>query len=87
MKKERSGPALVDAGVVESRREDTCQRCIDKFDNNTIAIDCSNEFRSIEASHCQVLLRTTARTVQQTKGQKGFEAWRAIVCQTKFQLM
>ena len=56
----------------------------DKFDNDTIAFDCSNEeFRSIEASLYQVLHRTTSneplRTVQQTRGQKGFEAWRAIV--------
>ena len=34
---------------------------IDKFDNNAIAFDCSNEeFRSIEASLYQVLHRTTA---------------------------
>ena len=56
----------------------------DKFDSNTIALDCSDEeFRSIEASLCQVLHRTTAneplKIVQQTKGQKGFEAWHAIV--------
>ena len=52
----------------------------DKFDSSTIAFDCSDEqFRSIEA----LLHRTTAneplRTVQQIKGQKGFEAWPAIV--------
>ena len=51
----------------------------DKFDNSTIAFDCSDEeFRSIEASLYQVLHRTTAneplRTVLQTRGQKGFEA-------------
>ena len=55
----------------------------DKFDNNAIAYDCSDEeFRSIEASLYQVLHRTTAneplRIVQQTRGQKGFEAWHAI---------
>ena len=46
--------------------------------------DCSDEeFRSMEVSLYQVLHRTTAneplRMVQQTRGQKGFEAWRAIV--------
>ena len=56
----------------------------DKFDSSTIAKDCTHEeFRSIEASLYQVLHRTTAneplRIVQQTRGQKGFEAWRAIV--------
>ena len=56
----------------------------DKFDNSTLAVDCSNEeFRSIEASLYQVLHRTTAneplRIVQQTRGQEGFEAWHAIV--------
>ena len=57
---------------------------IDKFDNNAIAFDCSDEeFRSVEASLYPVLHRTTAnkplRIVQQTRGQKGFEAWHAIV--------
>ena len=46
---------------------------------SVIAFDCSDEeFRSIEASLYQVLHRTTSneplRIVQQTKGQKGFEA-------------
>ena len=55
---------------------------VDRFDNNVIAFDCSDEeFRSIEASLYQVLHRTTSneplRVVQQTKGQKGFEAWHA----------
>ena len=54
------------------------------MDNNAIAFDCSDdEFRSIEASLYQVLHRTTAneplRIVQQTEGQKGFEAWHATV--------
>ena len=54
-----------------------------KFDGK-IAVDCPDaEFRSIEASLYQVLRRMTAneplRTVQQTIGQKGFEAWHAIV--------
>ena len=57
---------------------------IDKFDKNAIACDCSDEeFRSIEASLYQVLHRTTAneplRIEQQTRGQKGFEAWHAIM--------
>ena len=57
---------------------------IDKFDNNVIALDCPDEeLRSIEASLYQVLRRTTSneplRIVQQTRGQKGFEAWHAIV--------
>ena len=56
----------------------------DKFDNSTLAVDCSDEeFRSIVASLYQVLHRTAAnaplRKVQQTQGQKGFEAWHAIV--------
>ena len=55
----------------------------DKLDNNAIAFDCSDgEFRSIEASLYQVLVRTTAneplRIVQQTRGQRGFQAWHAI---------
>ena len=57
---------------------------VDRFDNNVIAFDRSDEeFRSIEASLYQVLHRTTSneplRTVQQTKGQKGFKAWHAKV--------
>ena len=57
---------------------------IDRFDNNVIAFDCSDEeFRSIESALYQVQHRTTfnepLRVVQQTKGQKGFEAWHAIV--------
>ena len=57
---------------------------VDKFDNNEIAFDCSGEeFGSIEASLYQVLHRTTSneplRIVQQTRGQKGCEAWDAIV--------
>ena len=52
---------------------------VDRFDNNVIAVDCSaEEFRSTEAPLYQVLHRTTSneplRIVQQTKGQKGFEA-------------
>ena len=52
---------------------------IDKFDNNVIAFDCPDvEFRSLEASLYQVLHRTASneplRIVQQTRGQKGFEA-------------
>ena len=43
----------------------------------------ADEFRLIEASLYQVLHRTTSneplRTVQQTRGQKGFEAWYANV--------
>ena len=55
-----------------------------KLDKNAIAFDCSDdEFRSIEASPYQVLHRTTSneplRIVQQTRGQKEFEAWHAIV--------
>ena len=57
---------------------------VDKLDHNATAFDCSgDEFRSIEASLHQVLRRTTAngplRIVQQTRGQRGFEAWHAIV--------
>ena len=48
---------------------------IDRFDNNVIAFDCSDEeFRSIESALYQVLHRTTSneplRIVQQTKGQR-----------------
>ena len=55
----------------------------DKFDDNPLAVDCSDEeFRAIEASVYKVLHRTTASeallTVQQTRGQKEFEGWRAI---------
>ena len=54
----------------------------DKLDNNAIAFGCSDdEFRSIEASLYQVLHRTKSneplRTVQQTRGQREFEAWHA----------
>ena len=56
---------------------------IDKFDKYVIAFNYSDdEFRSIEASLYQVLHRTTSneplRTVQQTRGERGFEAWYAI---------
>ena len=56
----------------------------DRFDNSTLAMDCSgDELRSFEAPLYQVLHRKTAngplRTVQQAKGQKGFEEGRAIV--------
>ena len=57
---------------------------VDKLDHNAITFDCSDdEFRSIEASLYQVLHRTTSneplRIVQQTRGQRGFEAWHAKV--------
>ena len=57
---------------------------VDMSDRSAIAFDCSDdEFRSIEASLYQVLDRTTSnellRMVQQTRGQRGFEAWHAIV--------
>ena len=57
---------------------------LDKFGDSTIAVECPDKgFRSIEESLYQVLHRTTAneplRTMQQTNGQKGFEAWHAIV--------
>ena len=47
----------------------------DRFDNSTLAVDCSDEeFRTIEASLYQVLHRKTAneplRIMQQTLGQK-----------------
>ena len=56
----------------------------DKLDNTAIAFDCSDdEFRSMEALLYQVLHRTAAneplRIVQQTRGQRGSEAWHAIV--------
>ena len=57
---------------------------VDKFDSSAIAADCPDaEFRLTEASLYQVLHRTTVseplRRAQQTKGQKGFEAWHALV--------
>ena len=59
-------------------------KSIDRFDNNVIAFDCSDEeLRSIDSALWQVLHRTTSneplRTVQQTNGRKGFEALHAIV--------
>ena len=52
---------------------------VDRFDNKVITFDYSyEEFRSIDASLYQVLHRTTSNEplgiVQQTRGQKGFEA-------------
>ena len=57
----------------------TCAERVEKFDSIAIAADCPEaEFRLTEASLYQVLHRTTAnepqRMVQQTKGQKRFEA-------------
>ena len=57
---------------------------VDKLDHNAIASFCSDdEFRSMEASLHQVLHRTTSkeplRIVQQTRGQRGFEARHTIV--------
>ena len=57
---------------------------VDMLDHNAIAFDCSDdELRSIETSLYQVLHRRTSneplRIVQQTRGQRGFEAWHAIV--------
>ena len=77
--------ALADASVVKSRRKKLVSvESTDKFDSSAIAFDCSDEeLRSIEASLCQVYHRTTAneplRRVQQTRGQKGLEAWHATV--------
>ena len=55
----------------------------DRFDDSTLAVDCSDEeVTTIEASLYRVLHRTTAKepliTVQQTPGQKGFAVWHAI---------
>ena len=71
-------------GQIKEKKCFSAFESTDKFDSSTIAFDGSDEeFRSIEASLNQVLHRTTAneplRIVQQTKGQKGFEAWHAIV--------
>ena len=88
-KKESSG-ASCQACTCGCRRGQTKERrcfrveSVDKFDNSVIAFDCPDEeFRSIEASLYQVLHRTTSneplRIVQQTRGQRGFEAWHAIV--------
>ena len=64
----------------------------DRLGNSTLSVDCSDEeFRSIEASFNQVLRRTTVnkplRTAQRTKGQKGFEAWHAIVRRCDLRIM
>ena len=80
------GPAFADASFFQTKEK----RCLsafgktDAFDSITLAVDCPDkEFRSIEASLYQVLHRTTSnepwRIVPQIKGQKGFEAWHAIV--------
>ena len=71
------------ASVVRRRRNDACPHC-ESADNSTLLVDCSEmEFTTMEASLYQVLHRTTKNEpliiVQQTKGQKGFEAWHAIV--------
>ena len=57
---------------------------VDKYDSSAIAEYCPEaEDCLTEASLYQVLHRTAAneplRIVQETQGQKGFEAWRAIV--------
>ena len=72
---------------------------IDRFDNNAIAFDYSNEV-SDQLKHCSVRSKTETtaneplRIVQQTRGQRGFKAWQAIVVrydrrtrQTKIQHM
>ena len=56
----------------------------DKYDNSTLAVDCSKEeFSTIEASLYQVWHRTTAneplRMVQQIQGPRGVGAWRSIM--------
>ena len=57
----------------------------------TLAVDRSDEALSIEASHYQALHRTTAneplRIKQQNEGQKGFEAWHAIVRRYDLRIM
>ena len=55
----------------------------ERIDRNTLAVDCTEEFRAIETSLYQVLHRTTTneplRMVQQVQGHQGFEAWHLIV--------
>ena len=73
--------------VVSRRRNNALSalRATDKFDSSTFALDCSDEeFRSVEASLYQVIVqndrkRTSENSCKHTKGQKGFEAWHAIV--------
>ena len=69
---------------VEVKESTSGRMDTDKFDSSTIAFDCPDEeFRSIEASLCLELHRTTSneplRIVRQTRGQKGLEAWPARV--------
>ena len=46
----------------------------ERIDRNTLAVDCTEEFRAIETSLYQVLPR-----IQQVQGHQGFEAWHLIV--------
>ena len=74
----------MDASVVGRKRNGVSVEKTDKCDNGTLSVYRSDEeLRTIEASHCQVLRRTRAdgllRMEQQTRGQKGSEAWHAIV--------
>ena len=79
------GLALVDASVVKTKEK--CLSALTVPTGSTAArlhlTVQTKKLRSIESSLYQVLHRTTAnepsRRVQQTKGQKGFEAWHAIV--------
>ena len=52
---------------------------IDKFDNNVIAFDCQMKSSDQLKHRCTRSSTEPLRIVQQTKGQKGFEAWHAIV--------
>ena len=65
---------------------------VDRFDNNVIAFDCSDEeFTSIEASLYQVLHRTTSkeplRMVQEKHGMQWCEGTIRGTCQTIIQRM
>ena len=57
---------------------------VDKVDQSTLAVDCTEaEFRTLETALYQVLHRTTTneplRMFQQVQGQRGFEGWHLIV--------
>ena len=75
-------------GLTKERQCSSSVGCTAKFDCRALSEDCSQEkFGTIEASLYQVLQGTTAneplRTVQQTQGQKGFEAWCAVVARSR----
>ena len=77
------GRILTDNALTGAIKVKFVDEGVDKLDHNAVASECSvDEFRSIEASLYLVLDRTTSheplRIEKQTRGQRGFGAWRAI---------